>query len=260
MSEPETLTIDVNGFPTRIWRKGSGRKLGFIAGFGGLPRWMPFLDELAKSRTVIVPSVPGFPGGDRGHTVLDTHLDWLLAMREILDEAELSGSDLAGSSVGASLAAEIAALWPHTVRRLALVAPFGMFDEKDPPTDPWAQRADAVPGLMCANPEIWTAMKTAPEGANSVEWPIEQVRANEAAARIFWPLGNTKIEKRLRLITAPTLLLWGEQDRIMPRSYAARYANGISGKCEIRTIPGAGHLAELDKPAEVAQAILSFTE
>jgi pimeloyl-ACP methyl ester carboxylesterase len=113
---------------------------------------------------------------------------------------------------------------------------------------------------MCANPEIWTAMKTAPEGANSVEWPIEQVRANEAAARIFWPLGNTKIEKRLRLITAPTLLLWGEQDRIMPRSYAARYANGISGKCEIRTIPGAGHLAELDKPAEVAQAILSFTE
>jgi pimeloyl-ACP methyl ester carboxylesterase len=254
------LTIDVNGFPTRVWRKGSGKKLGFIAGFGGLPRWMPFLDELAKSRTVIVPSVPGFPGGDRGHTVLDTHLDWLLAMREILDEAELSGSDLAGSSVGASLAAEIAALWPHTVRRLALVAPFGMFDEKDPPTDPWAQRADAVPGLMCANPEIWTAMKTAPEGANSVEWPIEQVRANEAAARIFWPLGNTKIEKRLRLITAPTLLLWGEQDRIMPRSYAARYANGISGKCEIRTIPGAGHLAELDKPAEVAQAILSFTE
>lgn len=260
MSEPETLTIDVNGFPTRVWRKGSGKKLGFIAGFGGLPRWMPFLDELAKSRTVIVPSVPGFPGGDRGHTVLDTHLDWLLAMREILDEAELSGSDLAGSSVGASLAAEIAALWPHTVRRLALVAPFGMFDEKDPPTDPWAQRADAIPGLMCANPEIWTAMKTAPEGANSVEWPIEQVRANEAAARIFWPLGNTKIEKRLRLITAPTLLLWGEQDRIMPRSYAARYANGISGKCEIRTIPGAGHLAELDKPAEVAQAILSFTE
>jgi pimeloyl-ACP methyl ester carboxylesterase len=254
------LTIDVNGFPTRVWRKGSGKKLGFIAGFGGLPRWMPFLDELAKSRTVIVPSMPGFPGGDRGHTVLDTHLDWLLAMREILDKAELSGADLAGSSVGASLAAEIAALWPHTVRRLALIAPVGMFDEKDPPTDPWAQRADAVPGLMCANPEIWTAMKTAPEGANSVEWPIEQVRANEAAARIFWPLGNTKIEKRLRLIAAPTLLLWGEQDRIMPRSYAERYAKGISGKYEIRTIAGAGHLAELDKPAEVAQAILSFTE
>ena len=57
MSEPETLTVDVNGFATRVWRKGSGPKLGFLAGFGGLPRWVPFLDELANSRTVIVPSL-----------------------------------------------------------------------------------------------------------------------------------------------------------------------------------------------------------
>ena len=90
MSEPQTLTIDVNGFPTRVWRAGSGPKLGFLAGFGGLPRWMPVLDELAKSRTLIVPSLPGFPGGDRGHSVLDSHLDWMLAVRETLEKADLS--------------------------------------------------------------------------------------------------------------------------------------------------------------------------
>ena len=78
---------------------------------------------------------------------------------------------------------------------------------------------------MCADPEIWKALKAVPEGANSIEWPIEQTRAAEAAARIFWPLGNTKLEKRLPLIKAPTLLLWGEQDRIMPRSYAAAIAS-----------------------------------
>jgi len=259
VSEPDTLTIEVNGFQTRIWRKGSGPKLGFIAGFGGLPRWMPFLDELAKSRTVIVPSMPGFPGGDRGHTVLDSHLDWLVAVREILDKANLAGADLAGSSVGASLVLEAAALWPATVRRLAVVSPFGLFDDKNPPTDPWAQRADAVPGLMCADPEIWKGMKAAPEGANSIEWPIEQVRASEAAARIFWPLGNTRIEKRLRLIQAPTLILWGEHDKIMPRAYADTFAKGIAGNTQVQIIPGAGHLAELDKPAEVAKAILGFT-
>src|SRR6202453_4348258 len=201
VSEPQTLTVDVNGFSTRVWRTGSGPKLGYLAGFGGLPRWMPVLDELAKSRTVIVPSLPGFPGGDRGHTVLDTHLDWVLAVRETLSKSGLVGADLVGSSVGGSLAAEIAAIWPDAVRRLALIAPFGLFEESDPPTDPWAPRADAVPGLVCADPAIWTAMKTAPEGANSIEWPIEQVRANEAAARIFWPLGNTRIEKRLGMMT-----------------------------------------------------------
>ena len=258
MSEPETLTIDVNGFTTRVWRAGSGPKLGFLAGYGGLPRWVPFLDELAKSRTVIVPSLPGFPGGDRGHSVLDTHLDWLLAVREILEKSDLAGADIAGSSVGASLAAEMAALWPVSVRRLALIAPFGLFMDDDPPTDPWAQRADAVPGLMCADPEIWKALKAVPEGANSIEWPIEQTRANEAAARIFWPLGNTKIEKRLHLIKAPTLLLWGEQDAIMPKSYAAQFAKRLAGPSETKLIAGAGHLAELDKPAEVAAAILAW--
>ena len=103
-------------------------------------------------------------------------------------------------------------------------------------------------------------MKAPPEGANSIEWPIEQVRANEAAARIFWPLGNTRIEKRLRLIKAPTLLLWGEQDK----DHAPRLCRGVRQRHQpatttTRIIAGAGHLAELDKPAEVAGEILAFT-
>ena len=76
-------------------------------------------------------------------------------------------------------------------------------------TDPWAQRAPDMPALLCADPAHWEALKAEPEGQNSPEWPIEQVRAAEAAARIFWPLGNTKLEKRLPLIDAPTRLLWG---------------------------------------------------
>lgn len=258
MSDPQTTTVDLNGFQTRIWTKGSGPVVGFLAGYGGLPRWIPFLDELAKSRTVIVPSLPGFPGGDRGHTMLDSHLDWVVAVRELLDLSGLSGADLVGSSVGASLAAEIAALWPASVRKLALIAPWGLYDENNPPTDPWAQRGDAVPGLLCADPEAWKVLKAQPENANSIEFPIEQVRATEAAARIFWPLGNTRIEKRLRFIKAPTLLLWGEEDRVMPAAYAEAFANRIGGPVTSATIAEAGHLAELDKPAEVAAKILAF--
>jgi pimeloyl-ACP methyl ester carboxylesterase len=259
VSEPATFTVELNGFTCRVWKAGQGPKLGFLAGFGGLPRWTPFLDAMARERTVIVPSLPGFPGGERGHTMLDNHLDWVLATYQLLHKAGLDGADLAGSSVGGSLAAEAAAIWPASVRRLALIAPFGLFDEKEPAADPWAQRAPDVPGLMCADAARWEALKAEPEGQNSPEWPIEQTRANEAAARIFWPLGNTKLEKRLPLITAPTLLLWGEQDRIMPRSYADRFAAGIAGKTEIRVIPGAGHLAELDQPEAAAEAILAWT-
>ena len=258
MNEPDASTIDINGFATRVWRKGTGPKIGFLAGYGGLPRWIPFLDRLAEVRTVIVPSLPGFPGGDRGHTVLDTQLDWVLAVRDTIDQAELAGADLIGSSVGGSFAAEIAAIWPDRVKRLALIAPFGLFDEKDPATDPWAQRPDDIPGLMTADPDIYRKLKQMPAGANSTEWPIEQTRALEASARIFWPLGNTRLGRRLALITAPTLIVWGEQDRLMPRSYAAAIAKAVKAKTETKIIAGAGHLAELDRPDEVAAAILGF--
>jgi pimeloyl-ACP methyl ester carboxylesterase len=259
MAEPQVFSVEISGFATRVWQAGTGAKLGFLAGFGGLPRWVPFLDALARERTVIIPSLPGFPGGERGHTVLDSHLDWLLAVRELLQKSGLDGADLGGSSVGGSFAAEVAAIWPHMVRRLALIAPWGLFDEKEPAIDPWAQRAPEVPGLLCADPERWNQLKAEPEGANSPEWTIEQTRAAEAAARAFWPLGNTRIEKRLPLISAPTLLIWGAEDRVMPRSYAERFARGTAGRSEIRTIAGAGHLAELDKPDEVAAAILAWT-
>jgi pimeloyl-ACP methyl ester carboxylesterase len=199
--------------------------------------------------------MPGFPGAT-GHNILDTHLDWLVAVRTLLEEAGLDGADLVGSSVGGSFVAEIAALWPQSVRRIAMIAPFGLFDEKDPAADVWAQRADDVPGLLCADGEIYKDLKAMPTGANSVEWPIEQTRAAEAAARIFWPLGNTKLERRLPFIKAPTLLIWGEADRVMPRSYADRIAKAIPGGARTTTIAGAGHLAELDQPDAVAKAVL----
>ena len=66
------------------------------------------------------------------------------------------------------------------------------------------------------------------------------------------------LERRLDHIRCPTLLLWGESDRVVPRSYADKFANGIRGDSKIEIIADAGHLAELDRPAEVAAAIRAF--
>jgi pimeloyl-ACP methyl ester carboxylesterase len=257
LSEPVTHHVDINGHPCRVWTKGRGPKLGWIAGFGGLPRWIPFLDRLAETRTVIVPSLPGFPGAT-GHTVLDSHLDWLVAVRELLNKSGLDGADLAGSSVGASFVAEMAALWPASVGKIAMIAPFGLYDANEPPVDIWAQRPEGMVSLLCDDVQKWNDLKAVPPDANSIEWPIEQVRASEAAARIFWPLGNTRLEKRLPLIGAPTLLLWGENDRLIPRSYAQKIAATIKGGADMKTIADAGHLAELDQPDGTAKAILDF--
>ena len=256
MSEPKTTTVEINGFPCRVWSKGGGPKVGFLAGLGGLPRWLPFLDRLAETRTVIAPSLPGYPGAT-GHTELDSHLDWVLAVRQLIDRTGLAGADLIGASVGGAFAAEMAAIFPGHVRKLVLIAPFGLFDDKEPATDPWAQRKDVLPGLMCADAARWNELVAQPEGANSIEWPIEMTRASEAAARAFWPLGNTRLDKRLGLIEAPTLILWGEADALLPRGYARKFASGIGKSARVETVTGAGHLAYLDQPDAVSKAALA---
>ena len=59
-------------------------------------------------------------------------------------------------------------------------------------------------------------------------------------------------------MTAQTLILQGDQDRVIPAAYAKRLAKAINGKTKVRTIKNAGHVAECDQPAATAKAILAF--
>jgi pimeloyl-ACP methyl ester carboxylesterase len=139
-----------------------------------------------------------------------------------------------------------------------LIAPYGLFDANEPVADVFAQTPEAMAALLSAHPARLAAEWAMPEGGDALDWQVTQVRAAEAAARLLWPLGDRGLAKRLHRITAPTLLLWGEQDRLIPPSYAKRFASGIAGPTTLREIPGAGHLAQLDAPEAVAQAVLDF--
>ena len=254
-----TRTVEVNGRACRVWEKGAGEPVGFLAGIGGLGGWTPFLDRLAERRRVIVPSVPGFPGAE-GHDLLDSQLDWILATQDLLEAAGLAGADLVGASVGAALAADAAACRPGMVRRLVLIGPLGVFDEAEPIADVWAQRPGELPGMVCVDPERFQAAVVAPEGEDPIEAEVLLLRAHEAAARLLWPLSDTGLVKRLPRIRAPVMLVWGEADRVVPFGYARRYAAALGGEARIERVPGAGHLAELDAPDEVARRVLAFLD
>ncbi len=258
MPEPAVSFVEINGAPCRVWRKGAGPMVGYLAGHGGLPKWIPFLDILAERFTVVAPSLPGYPGGE-GHRELGTHLDWIVAVRKLLEGAGLdAAAALIGGGPGGAFAAEMAALWPRSSDRLVLIAPWGLFDETNPMADPWGQRRSDIPGLMCHDPETWKAFVAAPDGANSIEWPIEQARALEASARAFWPLGDIGLARRLLHIRCPTLLLWGAEDRILPRACADAFTEGIAGPTSLHVIADAAHRPELDRPEQVARHVADF--
>jgi pimeloyl-ACP methyl ester carboxylesterase len=252
-----TRTVAVNGLDCRIWEKGQGAPVGFLAGLSGLPNWSPFLDRLAERHRVVVPSLPGFPGA-LGHDRLDDIADWVTAVLDLLDGAGLYGADLIGASVGGMLAAEVAALSRASVKHLVLIAPFGLYDDAEPSTDFFATTPENLPGLLAARTDRLAERVSVPDGVDAAEWAIELTRAHTAAARLLWPFGERGLGKRLHRITARTLIVWGTADRILPASYADRFARAIAGPTAVRTIEGAGHLVDVDAPEELATAVDEF--
>jgi len=259
MSDVRTSTITFNGEPCRVMEKGEGEPIGFLGGVKGVPTWLPFLDELATTRRVVVPSLPGFPGGaPTAFRALDDYLDWLAATLDVLQRAGLAGADLVACSMAGMLAADIAALSPATIRRLVLVAPWGLYDTSDPGPDYFAQVETAQPGLLSSSPDRFAAAMQPGPGSDPLDWKIEGLRALEAAARLSWPFGDRGLRKRIHLIAQPTLIVWGQNDRMLAPSYAKRFADGISGPSHVVIVPGAGHECVIDEPEVVAGHVQAF--
>jgi pimeloyl-ACP methyl ester carboxylesterase len=262
VSGPTERRISVGGSACRVWERGEGPPLAFLHGFGGLPRWTPFLERLSATHRVIAPSLPGFPGSDPGHRALDDIADWIAMTLDLLEAAGVEGGDLVGESIGAMLTAEAAAFSPDVARRLVLIGPLGLYDAREPVENVFANRATEIPGRLCCDLGAFLATFGPPSGdaAALTEFEITSYRAAEAAARLIWPFGERGLAKRLHRIRAPTLLIWGAGDRVVPASYAKRFADGIAGPVAVRTIEGAGHLASIDAPDAVAGAVLDFLD
>ena len=249
-------SVTVAGAACRVWEQGAGQRVTFLPGIGGLPRWSGFLDSLARERLVVAPTIPGFPGSE-ALPELDDQLDWLLATYDLLQACGGAGGDLVGVSVGAALAADVAALWPDAVRRLVLVSPLGLFDPADPSADIFAQPTGALGALLCRDPARFDAHVALPDGADRVEWTVQQVRAQEAAARLLWPVGDTRLARRLHRVTQPTLLVFGAHDRVLPASYRQRFQHALP-HARLAVVDDAGHLVDLDAPQALAHLVEEF--
>ena len=253
---PRERFVTVAGVACRVWEHGSGPPVTFLPGIGGLPRWSAFLDGLARERLVTAPSVPGYPGS-AALPELDDQLDWLLAVHDLLKACGGASGDLVAVSAGAALAADVAAVWPDAVRRLVLVSPLGLFDPADPSADIFAQPADGLGALLCRDPARFDAHVALPDGADRVEWTVQQVRAQEAAARLLWPVGDTRLARRLHRITQPTLLVFGARDRVLPASYRQRFQRALP-HARLEVVDDAGHLVNLDAPQALANLVEEF--
>ena len=258
MSAPQIRTVEIAGRPCRISEQGSGSPLFYVPSSVLSLKWSPFHEALAARARLVSLSLPGF-GGSEGHELIDDHLAWCLAARDLLVAAGFKpGDTLIGSSAAGAIAADVAALWPEFVGKLVLIAPFGLYDMREPTRDLFTVLGKEAPGVFCENPQAYSDQVLAPQGEDAGAWSIVVNRAHEAAARILWPFGETRLARRLHRIAAPTLLLWGAADKVVPPSYAQKFSDGMKAKVTAKTIAGGGHLVELDRFKETAAAVLEF--
>lgn len=252
-------TIRLTGEPhdTHYFRGGSGPALLYLHHLAGMQGWEPVHAELAKSFEVIAPYAPGAgPTGD-GLDDFDNGLDLVLHYTQLLDALGLGAVHVVGHSLGAWVAAELAAIQPHRVNRAVLVNPLGIWDDELLGEDPYAQPPMAATGILFARPELRNSLILKDGATDMMENYIQETRDLKASAKFLWPIPETGIRRRTRFIRAQTLIVTSGLDRIVPAAYGAVWQKAIAGSSAV-TVPDAGHLINLEQPERMATLAANF--
>jgi pimeloyl-ACP methyl ester carboxylesterase len=227
----------------------------YLPGIAGNPAKSSALDIVADAGwEVVVPELPGFDGRP-GFKPPDDHLGWLTIAWDALDATGALPCPVVGASVGGMLAADLAVLRPEAVTALALLAPFGIFDEANPGLDlysvPTAERMEHLFAKGVPEPFI---ERFGHLGAD--EGPVARYLSDVAAASMVWPLGDRGLSGRIHRVACPTLVLWGDEDELLPVAAARRWTD--AGGFAVEVVAGAGHLLEWDAPSEVGTRLADF--
>src|ERR1044072_9281864 len=133
--------------PVRYLVGGAGPDLVFLHGAGGVTEADPLLAELAKSHRVYAPLIPGYGDSEEAPEIRDM-LDFTLHSWDVVSALGLKDPILVGHSMGGMIAAEMAAVQPNDVTRLALIAPAGLWDDDHPIADLFSTMPYEMPQLL----------------------------------------------------------------------------------------------------------------
>jgi len=238
----------------------SHKVLVLLHGIGAsAERWIRVIPTLSKYFRVIVPDIVGFGYSDK--PTVEYTMDFFLEfLQHFLDEIGTTKPYIIGSSFGGHLATEFAIRFNHNVEKLILAAPAGIMKTSTPVLDEYIMAAlyPTFENALRAFTDMAYDQKAVNE--DTVMDFVNRMRLpNAKYAFMSTLLGMryaSKLQGRLNKINAPTLLVWGEQDRMIPLQYANDYEEIPDRKLVV--LKQCGHTPYVEKPLSFNKAVLKF--
>jgi pimeloyl-ACP methyl ester carboxylesterase len=248
--------IDVDGVSIEALVHGEGRPLLFLHGIDYFAQQVPFLYRLAEHFRIVAPRHPGFGATARPQWMRSV-ADIAYLYLDLIDRLALDDAILVGSSFGGWLALEIAVRSSARLGGVVLIDSLGLkFGGRDDVeiTDIYALSADDAIARTFA--DVGKAPNYAPLDDAAV---VEVARDREAAVLYGWKpyMHNPSLVHWLHRVKAPSLVIWGEKDRVVAPSYGAHLTQRLQN-ARFLPIANAGHYPQIEQPERVAAAIEAF--
>jgi pimeloyl-ACP methyl ester carboxylesterase len=251
----ERRSIAVNGANISYLRGGSGPPLLFLHGAGGIADWMPWMDQLAATHDLIVPDHPGWGRSDTPEWFDNVH-DLAYFYLDFINALGLSNVHLAGSSIGGWIAAEIAIRNTARLATMTLIDPAGLRVAGVQRFDIFLASPEALTRAAYYDPAFAERLLAVPLEGDAIDVFL---RNRYASARVGWQprLYDPHLAKWLHRVDIPTLVVWGENDRIFPVAMQAEYLRLIPGS-QAAVIPHCGHLPHVECTAAFVEHFTHF--
>lgn len=245
----------IAGCRVRLMRGGEGPPMLFLHGASGAAQWLPFMERLSQSHDLMVFEHPGF-GGSEMPGWLDGIGDLAYFYLDVLDRFELSGVHLVGTSLGGWIAAELAVRNCARLASLTLVAPAGIHVKGLRKGDVFMWSPEQTARNLVhdqALAETMLARQPSPEEFESV------LKNRLATARLGWQprFYNPDLHKWLHRISVPTLIVWGDDDKVIPAGYGPAYRDLVPG-ARLEVFERCGHLPHVEMADRFADLVKAF--
>jgi len=246
----ESLTV--NGVRITMLTAGTGDPLLYLHGAGTF-HGFDFALPWAEHFRVMIPYHPNW-GESSDAPEMDTVNDYMLHYLELIDQLKIDRAHIVGFSMGGRFAATFGFEHRRRVNKLVLVAPAGLHVPEYPTADLAKIPANEIFGYLAEDQSV--ILKHLPEKP-SAEFIAARQREGASFERLLRSvLISPKFPRWLHRLTMPTLIVWGDKDRIVPVGQLDEWTRLIPGSTAKR-YAGAGHLVMEEKPESVT-AITEF--